>query len=208
MEPLRQVVFSDGSGGTYTWPIDGLTNALRTIDYAHHEIHSGSSFAAHFDNTTTSDDDHRSVIAFTTPAGTKLCHLVMSASASSAAEAFIIEAPATIDLDEGTEATVINRYRDSTKESIVLSLEDPAVANTVTTFTEAQIAGASLTGGTQIEYAVIAAGSGPKALGGVARGSQEWILAAETTYLFIVQNVGASANIHHIALDWYEHTNL
>ena len=208
MQPKRQVVFSDGSDGTYLWPIDGMTNALRTIDYAHHEVHGGGSFTTHFNNTTTSDNDHRSVIAFTTAAGTKLCHLVMTVSASGAAEAFILEGASAIDLDEGTEAAIYNRYRDSIKTSTVLSLESPAVANFVTTFTEAQIAGADMTGGTTIEHLVLAGGEGKKAVGGVARGSEEWILAAGTTYLFYLQNIGASVNLHHINLNWYEHTNL
>ena len=207
MPKERQIVFSDGSGGTYVWPIDGMSNSLRVIDYEHHEIHGGSSFAVWFDNTTANSDDDRSVIAFKTAAGTKLCHITMSVTASNPAEAIILEAPSTIDLNEGTGATVFNRYRGSGTASTVLSLTNPGVAGKVTTFTEAQIAGAQLTGGTVIDHVSLAGGEGPKAVGGVSRGSQEWILAANTTYLFYLQNIGQSANLHHINLDWYEHTN-
>ena len=52
-----------------------------------------------------------------------------------------------------------------------------------------------------------AGGGGPKAVGGSARGAQEWVLAVSTKYLFYLQNIGANANQHHINLSWYEHTN-
>ena len=37
--------------------MDGITGALEIIEYEHHEIHSGSSFTVHFDNTTANSDD-------------------------------------------------------------------------------------------------------------------------------------------------------
>ena len=222
MEPERQVRLIDENGQQYgvkhvsncpsvynsALNIDGITNSLKTIDYSHHEVHEGNSFTVHFDNTTADDDDHRSVIAFTTPAGTKLGHLIMTVSASSPAEVFILEGPATVDLGEGTEVTIFNRNRNSDNTSMMLSLEDPAVAGLATTFTEAQIAGASLTGGTAIEHTVLVGGGGPKAVGGLSRGTEEWILGAGTTYLFYLQNIGTNANYHTINLDWYEHTSL
>ena len=185
--------------------LDKSTHTLQTIEYEHHEIHSGSSFVAHFDNTTTNNNDHRSVIAFTTPDNAKWAHLMITVIASSPAEFYILEDPATIDLNEGNEITIFNRNRNSMTTSTMLSLENPAVAGLATTFIEGEIAGAQLTGGTVIEHALLAGGEGPKAIGGVNRGSQEWVLKQGKTYLFVLQNVGASANIHEIHLDWYEH---
>lgn len=188
-------------------PVDSATGALETITYAHHEIHSGSSYTAHFTNTTTNDNDHRSCIGFRTPSGPTWFHMIIAVSVSSPGEVFFLEGPATIDLDEGTEATVYNRNRNTSKTSTMLSLESPAVPGLCTTFTEAQINGASLTGGTSLEHRTIATGGGPQAVGGAGRGAEEWLLKSDTIYLVTVQNIGANINLHHINLDWYEHEN-
>lgn len=185
---------------------DASTGAVMTVEYAHHEIHSGSSFAVGYSVTTGNNDDHRTSIGFTAPNTTKWMHLVATVSASHAAEFFLREAP-TIDNDAGTQAVAYNRNRNSTKVSTVLSLEGTPTAGSVTTFTEAQLAGATFSGGTSLEYVLMQAGGGPKAVGGASRGSQEWILDQGVTYLLTVQNVGANANTHVIHLDWYEHTD-
>lgn len=44
--------------------IDAATNTLQTIEYEHHEIHSGSSFSVHIDNTTANSDDDRTLIGY------------------------------------------------------------------------------------------------------------------------------------------------
>jgi hypothetical protein len=186
--------------------IDQSTHSIQTIEYAHHEIHSGSSFTTHFDNTTTSDDDHRSVIGLQTPANTKWPHLIIAFSASSPAEFFMIEAP-TIDLGAGTEIVTYNRNRNSGTASTVLDLANPQVAGNVTTYTEAQIAAATFSGGTTLAHYLLVGGEGPKAAGGAGRGSQEWMLDQGAKYTFVMQNIGANANLHEIHLDWYEHIN-
>ena len=195
-------------GTNYVVPrVDASTHAFNTITYAHHEIHAGSSYSSHFGRTTANADDARSVMAFTTPNSTKWLHIVASASASSPAEFFILEDPTTLDLDEGTPKTVFNRNRNSVNVSGVLPIVTTPVAGTVTTFTETQINGAQLTGGAVIEHMLLAGGEGPKAIGGLSRGSQEWILKPNKKYLFILQNIGTNVNLHQISLDWYEHTD-
>jgi len=186
---------------------DNLSDVIKTISYSHHEIHGGSSYTAHFSNTTTNDDDHRTVIGIETPDTVKWCHFVATVAASSAAEFYILENP-TIDLGaETADVSMFNRQRNSQKTSSVMSLAATQLENNVSTYVEAAIAAANLSGGTQIEHTVLQGGSGPKAIGGQSRGSQEWILAQGTRYLFVVQNVGASINLHNINIDWYEHTN-
>jgi hypothetical protein len=198
--------YDRGSGKFRTLRIDPSTHAMVTTGYAHHEIHGGSSFTAHWDNTTTSDDDHRTLIGFKTPNTTKWAHLIANVSASSPAEFFITEAP-TIDLSEGNEISIFNRHRNSTKTSTMLSLETAPVAGEVTTMLEGELDTAQYSGGTIIEHIVLSGGEGPKAAGGSSRGSEELILKQNTIYTFIMQNIGASANLHHINLDWYEHTD-
>ena len=183
---------------------DASTHSLQTIDYAHHEIHSGSSYHASFHNVTANTDDHRSAIGIVTSNTTKWMHLTISASAASAAEFFLLEAP-IIDNDAGTQKAVYNRNRNSVKTSLVTDISASPTAATVETYVEAELA--TLAGGTELEQFNLVAGSGAKAVGGDARGNEEWILDQGVNYLFIVQNVGASANLHEIHLNWYEHTD-
>ena len=106
-----------------------------------------------------------------------------------------------------TQLSVYNRNRNSGNTSVVLSLEATPVDNKVTSFTEAQIAGANYSAGTMLDHVILVGGEGPKALGGQARADQEWVLKSNTKYLLYLQNVGANINRHEIHLDWYEHTD-
>jgi len=189
--------------------LDNLANAIKIIDYDHHEIHGGSSFTAYYTVTTAATDTHRSGLYIKTPAaGGKLCHMVVSFSASAAADFSICEAP-TIAANIGTHAVVVyNRYRDNAKTSGVLSNATAPVANNYTTLTEAEIAGdGTWATGTVIRTEPLKIGDGPKAAGGTSRGDQEYILKAGTAYVFLITNTAATANTHHILVDWYEHTN-
>ena len=186
--------------------IDASTHATTTIEYEHHEIHGGRSFTAHFDNMTTNDNDHRSAIGFQVSNTARWPHMTIEISASYPAEFFLIEAP-TIDLADGTEIVIYNRDRNSTNASTILDLANPQVAGKVTTYTEAQIAAATFSGGTTLVHQFLVGGGGPKAVGGIARGAQEWILDQGAKYILLMQNVGANINLHEIHIDWYEHIN-
>jgi len=192
------------SSGPQAVRVDAATNSLQTIDYAHHEVHAGSSYTAHFDNTTTSDNDHRTGIGIVTSGTAKWMHLVVTVTASSPAEFFIYEAP-TINNDVGTQSTIFNRDRNSGNASLTTDVSAAPTAGKFEAYIEANLA--TLSGGTVIEHTLLAGGAGPKAIGGSARGSQEWILDAGVLYVFVLQNIGANANQHEIHLDWYEHTN-
>ena len=195
-----------GSTGYDKVRIDGSTNSLQTIEYEHHEIHQGSTFSVHIDNTTANTNDHRTLVGFETPDNTKWLHMVFTASASSAAEVFLVEG-VTIDDDEGTEIVALDRNRNTANTSTILSLQNPAVAGSVTWMLEAEIADATFSYVRILDHAQLVAGSGPKALGGTARATREWILDQGIKYAIWVQNVGASVNLHEIHLDWYEHVD-
>ncbi len=186
---------------------DAATNAIAMLEYEHYQVHNGSSFKAHFSNTTANADDHRSAIGFSMPNTTKWIHLIIEVSASHPAEVFIEEAP-TIDNGAGTEQTIYNRNRNDATTSTVVSLAGAPAAGEVTTFLEAQIAAANFVAGTILEHLILAGGQGPKAVGGVSRGSQEWILDQGVKYLIRMQNIGATINTHHLHLGWYEHVRL
>lgn len=194
----------------YTSQKDGITNAIVNIDHAHHGIHEGDSFTAYYTRTTAATNGHRSGIYLKTPlAGYKLLHMVVSFSCSTPADFSICEAP-TIAANVGSHGVAIyNRYRDSVKASTVYDNATVPAVNKITTLTEVQIAGdGTWNVGTVIRTAPLNAGNGPFVAGGSSRDSQEYILKANTKYVFLLTNTTADANIHHILIDWYEHTNV
>ena len=186
--------------------IDASTHGLIAVDYAHHEIHGGKAFTAYYTITTAATSGHRSGIYILTPA-TPGIHMVVEMSASHAADGSMHQAP-TIAADIGTHGVAIfNRKLESTTASTVQDNASPRVANKVTTLTEAEIAGdGTWATGTIIRSVPLNSGGGPRPLGGSARGSQEYILKPSTAYVFLLTNTAASANTHHILIDWYEHT--
>jgi hypothetical protein len=187
--------------------MDPVSGSIIFMDAPHSEIHEQNSYSAFFSNTTASSDEDRSVIGFKTMGLPDRCHLVISIRASSPANFVFLEGP-TLDLGEGSEVTQYNRDRSSSETSGVFPLTVSPTAGQFTTFTEAQIAGANLSGGTQITGLGLAGGEGPLAVGGVSRGTREWVLNPNTIYLFYLQNVGANANLHNINVDWYEHADV
>ena len=187
--------------------LDPITLSQVSVDWEHYTIHSESSFAAFFSNTTTNDDDHRSCIGFKTPNTTKWGHLTITLSASAAAKFFREETP-TIDDDDGTEQLIYNRKRISVTTSGLLSLTNPGVANYVTTFLEAEMVAATYTPGTILDYVQLVGSTAPKALGGVSRGTQEWVLDQNVKYLLHMQNIGANINVHTINMNWYEQVSI
>ena len=206
-ERLIRAIAGKTGDHTYQVPrLDVSTHAWNTIEHDHHEIHAGSSFSAYYSRTTDATDAHRSGIYLLTPDTAKELHFVVEFSASFAAFFSICEG-VTIDLNEGTNGVAIyNRDRNSTKTSVAKDNATAHTANKVTTFTEAEIAAANFAAGTIIRTEPLIAGGGPKPAGGSSRGAQEYILKKNTPYVFLLTNVGANANVHHILLDWYEHT--
>ena len=188
--------------------VERMTLASPVVLYPHHEIHGGSSFTVHYSLTTAATNAHRTGIFIKTGLNTgPLCHMVAEFSCSHAA-VYSINEGVTFDVNEGTNGQPIyNRYRDSTKVSTVSDNATAPVANKICTLTEAEIAAGNFAAGTVLRSAPMVAGGGPKAAGGDSREEQEYILKANTKYIFMVTNVGANANTHHILLDWYEHTN-
>jgi hypothetical protein len=207
-EAALTYVDGNGNSGIYVMgQVEIVGEDVEVIDRAHHEIHEGTSFTASYHVTTASTNAHRSGLYIKTPNNGKYCHAVVQFSCSTAATYSICEAP-TIAANIGSHANVIyNRYRDNTTLSGCLDNATSAAANKYTTLTEAQIAGdGTWATGTVIRTAPMIAGTGPKPAGGSSRDTQEYILKANTKYVFLITNTTADANSHSILLDWYEVT--
>ncbi len=175
---------------------DNLANAVKVIDYDHHEIHGGSAFSCkHYDADLDNGDTLN--LSFLVPASTgKRIHLVASGSNSSAALFELLEGP-TITAESGTQTAVFNRDRNSAKESIITDID--GVANKMTE-------DATLTAdGTAIETVPLAAGKSKVV--DATRGISEWLLKSATAYTLRI--TGAADNgVATLHLDWYEHTSV
>lgn len=171
------------------------TYALKTMDYAHHEIHRGSSFVA----SGTIDLGNAATLNVTlkTPNTTEWCHTVIqivseSEMAFNLYEGFLPSGTA----DGGTigvAVTAYNRDRNSSSAAGMLVYTGATVGTAGTA-----------TAGTLIEAGHWGSGRG---VGGSDRGVSEFILKQNTNYL--VQMVNATSNANYTAweVDWYEHTN-
>ena len=200
--------WGSGAGEIDEVRIDASTNTLQTIEYEHHEIHSGSSFTCGHSETAPTDTNDRTVIGFLTPGGTKYLHITVSASATAISVARIREAP-DYTADSGTTLPIYNRNRvGSPNESIVLDIsQNPDTANSAT-YWEHDDANLPSENGTIIAEIPLGSATSPvKSVGGTARATQEWVLKASTFYTFEVKSLDASDNTHWIELDWYEHTD-
>jgi len=184
--------------------VDTITHTLQTIDYAHHEIHGGSTFRVqHNDNaipaTATGGE---LVIAFKTPAGTKLPHMIWAFVHQGDMTMSVLEG-VTFNASAGTDRSPKNSRRDSATTSILLGQASGAlVANLVTVGENS--ADAIYSGGTVISLKRNYAAK-DEAAGG-ARPS-EIILKADTTYAFVLDNNETTAQGGQIRLEWYEHTD-
>ena len=166
------------------------------IDVAHHEIHEGDTFSVIASDTAAAATDTVQLYINTAAAATpqKRHHLTLSHYGSGEHSVVITEG---ITFTSGGAAFVpVNRRRDSAK----------------TTSSQAvRVGGDNLTGGvlqytggTAIWTELIGAGRGT---GGTTRGIEEWILDANTGYIFEIIAVAAGGIGVGISANWYEHTD-
>jgi len=195
--------WGSGSGETDDVRMDASTNTLQAIDYAHHEIHSGSHYTAMHSvaniGAATSPDD-AITLTFTTPNTTKWPHMVVSFSGVGGALCRVREGGSGGGSPTGA-VTCFNNNRNSANTSGLLDIDSP---------TAGQISyDAGLdTGGLLIvnEYISGAATNQNRAGSSAESGGRyEWELKQNTRYqisLFVAAAVAAS-----IVLHWYEHTD-
>jgi len=175
---------------------DGLANAVKTIDSDHSKVHSGSAFHV---NTHDLDLDVDGVLSITfkiPDISTKRLHFTANGSCTAGALFEILEGP-TVTGSTGTSAPILNRDRDSDKESMLLDMA--ALVNAVTI-------NATITdGGTIIESAPLSAGK--EKMTGNSRGEAEWLLKTNTLYSVRITGLAVDG-VASLNLDWYEHTNI
>lgn len=192
----RQVVATDGALNTLSLGrtgdttmqaprLDSATHTLQTIDYAHHEVHAGSSFYYHdvikLGNAGVQD------YIITVPDTTKWPHFGLEIDYNdSSGITQIFEATNKIGT---TLQTSFNRDRNS--------------ATTATTTIHKGQSGGS-TDGTRIFWKRVGAG---KQSGGISGTAEERILKRNTKYIIRLTNTATTDNNVTVVFRWYEHQN-
>ena len=185
---VTNAVLNGRISNTETRPlrIDSSTHSIQTIEYEHHEIHSGSSFVcADLRNVSTATFKWQ----VTTPGGTKYAHMVFDIDCTGEMTVLVTEGSDRVD---GTALVEINRNRVGT----------PTGATVIVTHTPT---GGETDGAiTLINHRSGATGVGSKTISsGGLRGGNEFVLKPSTKYVISVTtyaNVWVSLDI-----DWYEH---
>lgn len=165
---------------------DSATNTLQTIDYPHHEIHSGSNFFYTDSNTLGSGVSNDTMII--TPDNTAWAHMTFMATGS---------AITTVEFFEDTDRTgtslktSYNSNRNSSSTS-GLSIYEGTSGGT--------------TNGTLIWGMSSGSASGSSREGLTASHEGEIVLKQNTKYILRVSS-GTASNLTNVQLSWYEHTN-
>ena len=170
---------------------DSSTRSLQVIDYAHHEIHGGSSYE-HSENYDISANNVRD-IQITTPNTTKWAHFFFSIETESETDCYFYE-DITITTP-GTAVTPVNHNRNSDNTSgLTMKYIDNTTIGNANADTSASAA-------TTLTHFV--AGGG-KDSGGHDH-AHEFILKQNEDYM--IRFIGSSAGNISYHLYWYEHTD-
>ena len=180
---------------------DNSTRANITMEYEHHEIHSGSMYHANvYSSAADFDTGDELYITFNTPATPIECHAAFEVSVTGACTFKFLEVP-TIAAGSGDERVWYNHNRNSAKTSSATSNESTPVAGEYT-YEEAATGRVSADGTVLLQHTI---GSGKDKVSGESRGG-EWVLKHSTLYAFLL--IANADNIRaNIDVQMYEHTS-
>ncbi len=204
---MTDVVITDPNNPSKQAGIDDSTHSLQIVDYAHHEIHSGSTFAVHLADNTFAKNGEMGVI-FKTPAGAKWFHCVYAVDVAAKSYFDILEAPT---VDTGNYPTTFyaprNRNRNSIKESTAISVRGVPAANEVGLILDGDTTPISADG--LVLHTEIIGGKRNKTASDGHSHDDEYILKADTVYYFRVvgDNTGDPNLQISMEIIWYEHTD-
>ncbi len=177
--------------------------SLRIVSHPHAKIHDGASFTARFTNAVTNINE-QTVIAFHAP--TNAIHMVITVESDFEANVMLYR-DTSIDPDEGTQITPVNRNQTGTPAtSLVTSIETTPVVNKMTSFNEGQAATANITTSTLLDTLHLLGGGGPLAVGAAKSGreTEEWEFDGSTQVAIVMNAETADNATHIIRIDFYE----
>jgi hypothetical protein len=179
------------SDGERLATIDPVSRSLQSIDHPHHEIHEGVNYRASL--TASVGSGNSITLTITTPAAPKQCHMLLEVTTGNSANAVVYEATA-LTANTGNAITPRNanrNYPDNSTATVVAN----ATVNT--------------TNRTQLVNTFIGQpGANPfqSDLGGQIASRHEWVLKPATSYTVQLTETGATTQLMHIGMDWYEHS--
>ena len=165
--------------------IDKSTQATETIDYAHHEIHSGDHYYVEGHATMSSDGVLK--VALVTPNTAKWSHLSWLISSNGILTAEFYEDAEGVS--GGSDVAIRNNNRNSANTSGI------TLTTGVTTTGDGTLISQAKWGGTGFKS--VTGGSGSR--------TDELILKQDTTYLRVFTSATADQIVSFKAM-WYEHT--
>lgn len=185
-------------------PIDSMSAALNSIDFAHHEKHEGNSFESGAVDETLADNE-TIILAFKTMTGTKRAHIFFGFHTLVGGDLAVWE-EATWTTNTGTLIPIYNDKREVSMNSSGL-LEDKTATPTFTATNNILLNPTGLGTGSAINiYPRYAWGQRNQILAGGERDIEEKILKPDTQYAVVFTADGGS-NKGQIILGWYEHTD-
>ena len=196
--------WGSGAGEVDDVRMDASTNSLQTIDYAHHEIHSGSTFRVQHNQVDipAAGSSGELVIAFYVPAGTEWPHMMWEFVHEGSMTMTVYEG-VTFNASAGTDRAPKNSNRNSSHTSILQGKATGSLVSNYVTVGE-NSADSIYSGGTAISVKKDYSTKNTSG-GGVRR--NEVILKADTNYAFVLKNNETSTQGGQIRLEWYEHTD-
>jgi hypothetical protein len=168
--------------------VDPTTQALITVDFDHHELHSGNLYTAQYAPLNVAAGATASMHLVTPPGSLYVyAHTVFSASTELGATVRILERP--VVTVQGTPVVRQNHNRDTQvdKPSQMLVFSQP-----------------TYNGGVALVGDVVGT-SGGQSIGGNTRSQAEFILARGTSYVLEATNNGAQPSDMVLTALWYEH---
>ena len=187
-----------GAGETDDVRIDGSTNSLQTIDYAHHEIHGGSCWDI-TDKADLPGDDFLD-IRFTTDAGTKYAHLTIEYHSEDETEWWLYENVTMTTVHGSATALTPRNHRRPSGDSGTIVTASYIINTTLANANSDTGIGSA----TEIGHGQQGAGRNTPTSGS---SREEWILLPGEDYSLRFEDIGGSAGYISWHLDWYEHTD-
>lgn len=186
------VDYDKGSSG-----IDASTETLQTIDYVHHEIHTG----CHYYNEMYVDAPASDVvdIRFTMPNTTKWTHMLISLQSQEEYRITLYENAPIINT--GTALLTFNSNRNSTNVSGITGFDYIVNTNLTNANLDTDVSSATAIRG---PYMI---GSNQGNIEGKNRNENELIMKQNTSYCLRCENMISSVRYITWLLDWYEHTD-
>jgi len=190
MQFPKELLYNYGYNGSgwHEVRIDPATRVLTTITHAHHEVHDGSFFRTNMNFALA--NGNVATLGLITPNTKEWLHVTWNLTCSADGVFTVLED--VTSFSGGASVTPLNHNRNSLNTSGAVCTRGMTGADVITP-----------TGGTEIVSATLSTGKGSIA----ERGStEEFIFKQNSKYLFRYVN-GTSANVIHLLVEWYEHTN-